>query len=393
MNPSEEEEPPAVNNDFFPEEAEPMVPPPEEPKPFKGRGPVKTTWMFTVPNYTEESVELLQKLGREECVYMCFGKEIAPTTGTPHLQGFCILKRKQYYTYFKTIIGKQIWPVFWRVRGSPEANKKYCSKTRVQDKVPNEWFWESGPCPKGQGRRTDLDDFIELAKEYGLVRAVQELPGPYIRYHQGLMKALRVISPEHAMLEAPRSTMPHCTYIYGADTGTGKSAMSGTWPQPIYYVDKPTGKGAYWFDGYIPLYHKTVVFEEVRGADCKLEYLLRLLDRKPMQVQYKGGFSQLNSPYIVMNSNVRHSELYMKVFENHPKQVQALGRRFACVIQFTAFREYTILKGAERLPEGVHMPELDPPMDEDIVYLQEQAPTPEIYAYRQRLAHALRNLQ
>lgn len=121
-----------LNNDFFPEEAPPMEPPSEEPHPIKGRGPVKTTWMFTVNNYKDRDIELLQLLGQNECVYMCMGKEIAPTTGTPHLQGFCILKRKQYYTYFKSVIGKQCWPLFERVRGSPEANKKYCSKTRVQ---------------------------------------------------------------------------------------------------------------------------------------------------------------------------------------------------------------------------------------------------------------------
>lgn len=119
-------------SDFFPEEAPPMDVPDVQPKPYKGRGPCKTVWMFTVPNYSEQDISHLQRMGKEECVYMCFGKEIAPTTGTPHLQGFCILKRKQYHTYFRSAVGKQCWPVFDRVRGSPEANKKYCSKTRIQ---------------------------------------------------------------------------------------------------------------------------------------------------------------------------------------------------------------------------------------------------------------------
>lgn len=158
------DEPPAPQREhFFPEEAPPMDVPLEQPHPLRGRGPHKTVWIFTVNNYTEADVQLLQQLANRECVYMCFGKEIAPSTGTPHLQGFCILKRKQYHTYFRAICPK-MWPLFDRVRGNPEANKKYCSKTRVQDRVPNEWFWESGPCPRGQGQRTDLDEFLELAK-------------------------------------------------------------------------------------------------------------------------------------------------------------------------------------------------------------------------------------
>lgn len=125
QDPSDMEEPEVIKNDFFPEEAEVFEPPAQQPKPSNGRrGPCKTVWMFTVPNYSQKEVDVLQKMGQEDCVYMCFGKEIAPTTGTPHLQGYCILKRKQFYTYFKTIVGKQMWPVFWRVRGSPEANKK-----------------------------------------------------------------------------------------------------------------------------------------------------------------------------------------------------------------------------------------------------------------------------
>lgn len=213
------------------------------------------------------------------------------------------------------------------------------------------------------------------------------MPGPYVRYHQGLTKAVKLLAPEHAQLEGERNTMPHVTYIYGRDSGTGKSAMSSTWPGPIYYVDKPTGKGTYWFDDYIPLYHQTVVLEEFRGSDCKLDYLLRLLDRKPMRVPYKGGFVQFNSPYIVINSNVKHSLLYPKVFQIFPQQVSALGRRLGSVIQFTGFREFSVLKGKERLPEGWHCPEIDRPLDEEIIYLPEKdgPSTPAAYVEEQRL--------
>jgi Putative viral replication protein len=46
-------------------------------------------WSFTLNNYTE--VELLALSDIENitaCEYILFGKEIAPETQTPHLQGF-----------------------------------------------------------------------------------------------------------------------------------------------------------------------------------------------------------------------------------------------------------------------------------------------------------------
>jgi len=38
--------------------------------------------VFTINNYTEETCAMLDAL---ECVYMVYGYEVAPETGTPHL--------------------------------------------------------------------------------------------------------------------------------------------------------------------------------------------------------------------------------------------------------------------------------------------------------------------
>lgn len=57
----------------------------DAPEPYQAR-----CWMFTVNNYTaEEELFLREQL---ECRYVKFGKETAPTTGTPHLQGFVVFE-------------------------------------------------------------------------------------------------------------------------------------------------------------------------------------------------------------------------------------------------------------------------------------------------------------
>ncbi len=43
---------------------------------------------WTLNNYTEEDVDGLQKDLAELCKFAIFGREVCPTTGTEHLQGF-----------------------------------------------------------------------------------------------------------------------------------------------------------------------------------------------------------------------------------------------------------------------------------------------------------------
>jgi len=56
-----------------------------------GKNQKSKSWCWTLNNYTEEEVKFIQesvnnpKLGIQ---FIIFGKEIAPTTGTPHLQGY-----------------------------------------------------------------------------------------------------------------------------------------------------------------------------------------------------------------------------------------------------------------------------------------------------------------
>lgn len=50
-------------------------------------------WLFTCNRYTDVDIAHIQDLARGSSVrYLVFGKEVAPTTGHQHLQGFVIFK-------------------------------------------------------------------------------------------------------------------------------------------------------------------------------------------------------------------------------------------------------------------------------------------------------------
>ena len=52
-----------------------------------------------------------------------------------------------------------------------------------------------------------------------------------------------------------------------------------------------------WFDGYDG--HDTAIFDDFRASVNRFAYILRVLDRYPMDVPVKGGFVNWNPKYIV----------------------------------------------------------------------------------------------
>jgi hypothetical protein len=86
--------------------------------------------VFTVNNYSEEIVQKILDFAhsnfKTEIKKVIIGKETAPTTGTPHLQGFIQFITKKRFWNLKSLWGDT---VHWEpARGSEQKNLEYCSK-------------------------------------------------------------------------------------------------------------------------------------------------------------------------------------------------------------------------------------------------------------------------
>lgn len=83
-------------------------------------------WCFTINNPTEEDEAALRALGDEKVARLVVGREVAPTTGTPHLQGYVRFhksaRRKQVVLY----LGGRARVV--PRNGSEEQAADYCLK-------------------------------------------------------------------------------------------------------------------------------------------------------------------------------------------------------------------------------------------------------------------------
>ena len=92
-------------------------------------------WILIWNNYTESDyLEVLNYL--KTMTQYILGKEIAPTTGTPHLQGFFYNENAIYLSALNNRFPKAVW---LKAKGNEQHNLKYCSKeghyeTNIKDK-------------------------------------------------------------------------------------------------------------------------------------------------------------------------------------------------------------------------------------------------------------------
>lgn len=244
-------------------------------------------YCFTLNNYTEEDELRIKLFFEEKAAYAIYGREVAPTTGTPHLQGYVHLKSKMRFNAFKTAIGETAH--IETAKGSDQQNFEYCSKSGD--------YFEMGE-KTTQGKRSDLSDAINtLSETKSLKRLAEEHPEAYIRYHRGFEKYKALVIPT-----VPRDTKTR-VHVFVGPPGTGKSRAATTAAQGRVFR-KHLGE---WWDGYDE--HDTVIIDDFYGWIKHCE-LLRLTDRYPHQVPIKGGFKEFIPKDIFITSNKPISEWY-----------------------------------------------------------------------------------
>jgi len=103
---------------------------------------------WTINNYDEEIVNYLKNLPNinEKIIVLAFGKEVAPTTGTPHLQGYIRVKDPLRYTGFQSLLVNNKEITVWTLPAdaSEKSNILY---TQKGSQSHEEWIdkHETGP--------------------------------------------------------------------------------------------------------------------------------------------------------------------------------------------------------------------------------------------------------
>jgi len=261
-------------------------------------------FVFTLNNYTQEEEAAIQAL---QVKWIIYGREVGEN-GTRHLQGACVIGKQTSFSSLK------MWPGLRRCHiekmiGTPDDSRRYCSK---QDTAP----FESGILPT-QGKRNDLIDTIGKMREGKSLRQIvadDESASCVVKYHKGLT-TLR------ALLATPRCGPPEVYWLCGS-TGVGKTRSA------VEYSDIVYGPGNFWissgklkwFDGYDQ--QKCAIFDDLRVDSCDFDFLLRILDRYPVNVEFKGGHVNFAPLTIIITAPHLPKEIYLAQYREALNQLE-----------------------------------------------------------------------
>lgn len=196
------------------------------------------SYLFTKNNYSEEDIEYLRREVSANCRYVIWGKELAPSTGTPHLQGFIVFENKKSLAQLRSLLpGCHLTLVkvdngcakystkdgdYEEYGDRPLTHKEKSSKGTAGIVCK----WKVARTLAKQGRIDEIDDelaikydatFRRIAAYSTVVEPMDFVPGgsPKYRWQEKLMAYLE--NDPH-----PR----HILWLYDTEGNVGKSEMA-----------------------------------------------------------------------------------------------------------------------------------------------------------------------
>ena len=244
-------------------------------------------WCFTINNPTSQDEFAVRSLGIKPDIFLVYAPEIGES-GTPHIQGYYRPKSPLSLANLKKTLSRAHLTVS---NGTDQDNLSYIAGPYEKDgkvKPVNPLAIVIGEPKAGQGSRNDIKDVANLIKtgEISMTDLMFEYPELYLKYSRGLEKMFQ------ATLKA-RNTLPEVNWRWGL-AGVGKSRYCVD-KHPSHYIKDNT----IWWDMYEQ--QEAVIIDDFDN-NIPFRVLLRILDRYAYPCQIKGGYTQLNSPFIYITA-------------------------------------------------------------------------------------------
>jgi len=252
--------------------------------------------LFTLNNWTVDELNLIRDYAEKEAKYMCWSQEVAPSTGTPHLQGYVAWDNPRSLDKFKKAISPRLHygDENGNTNGTAEQNRAYClGMVEKKGFTHNPTFEEVGEIPQ-QGARTDWRQAVTHLQGGGEIHTVVE-------HQPQLLPCIRALERYKQISLRPLNRNVNVIVLVGA-SGTGKSKWAYDNYPELY--SKPDGQ---WYDGYTG--QKTLLLDDYYG-DIPYSQLLKVCDRYPLQVPVKGGFIYAQWDTVIITSNKQPEHWY-----------------------------------------------------------------------------------
>lgn len=264
-------------------------------------------YCFTLNNFIEDDLEKLLTLDAQ---YVIAGKELAPETGTPHLQGYISFHTKKSLKQVKEIYPRAHWEI---AKGDSLENYAYCSKGGD--------FIERGVRPlgkhekrkaRGDGAKALWEEVWSSAKEGRIEDISAEIRFKHYR-------TIKTISGDYLARPPDLEDGPCGIWIHGP-AGVGKSRLARELDPDLYPKDDNE-----WWNGYSG--QQTVLLDDFDPYTPSLTKKVKIwADRYSFLAQVKGGYIWIRPKKFIVTSQYTIEECF-----KDPKSVEAMNRRFEII--------------------------------------------------------------
>lgn len=255
------------------------------------------SFVFTLNNYTDAHIERFKNVFDSSSIkYRCYGKEIAPTTLTPHLQGFITFHEAKTFSSVKHILGNDY---------HIEAKSKHSTFAQCIDYCKKDGdFTEHGTKPLDRvdiGKKTSdkwqhaRDLAMDQTKDMGTVD-----PEIYVKHIGNLLK-IRSINTKR------KRTLEQCAGIWiKGKSGSGKTTYA-TEKWPTAYI-KGRNK---WWDGYT--IEETCILDDIDPTHAAWigGFLKDWTGQFSFQAESKGSSIQIRPDTFVITSQYSIDEVFL----------------------------------------------------------------------------------
>ena len=274
---------------------------------------------FTLNNYREEDVTAMKS--NQAIRYAVLGREIAPNTSTPHLQGYFETFKSYSITAVRKVVNSSAHYEF--AIANYLQNRTYCIKEGDYE----EWGEPATVTQTSQGNKEQ--NRWTLALKAAREGDIDSIPADIqIRYLPNLEKLrVRNMKPEKRSMRGD--------WLYGPP-GTGKSTLA--WELFPDAYPKLLNK---WFEGYRPddEGHKVMILDDFGKHHAVLGSHLKIWAHEhPVITEAKGMSLPLKVERVIVTSNYTPEQIW----PDDAAQIEAIRRRF----NFHRFQFYTDVRYA-----------------------------------------------
>lgn len=229
--------------------------------------------MYTLNNYTPQELEYVATWSDRATTHYC-AKEKAPTTGTPHLQGYITFRKPVRHSALCKMCERARFRV---AKGDRVMNFKYLFVKKKKGDTGEPYIKHHTQ----QGKRSDVDKLKVAIQVGGVKRAWDEATNEMMRMHRGAtLYQEHLIQSGKLKLPQERSFTKYIYWVYGPSR-FGKTEFFQRFYRDenvfVYDPDEKDHSKSHDFTGYSG--QPVLILDDVRPGHFPLHSLRKYLSR------------------------------------------------------------------------------------------------------------------